>query len=208
MKHHLCGLLVGLLAACNSTLPPKEQPVQDSLVTAIPKVAPVAAITDTTVYSRYPVDSNTVVGDFNGDGHTDTAFVIRTKEGYGNPVEDGVPDEYAIQFSDTTLLHTINIDCCEARLFNAGDLNKDGADEILVFQAPMNGNTYWLNVWTHKSHQWKALMEPFLVPTGGDYIADEDVRKKVFLENDTLYFLDVDLSDDDYKLVKKKAVLR
>lgn len=43
MKHHLCILFTGLLAACNSTLPPKEQPVQDSLVTAIPVIAPVAA---------------------------------------------------------------------------------------------------------------------------------------------------------------------
>jgi len=206
MQHQLCLLLVGLLVACNSQLPPKEQPAQDSLTTAIPTVAAVTTVTDTTFAPRYPTDSNTIAGDFNGDGHTDSAFVILTKEGYGNPVEDGVPDEYAVQFSDT-LLSPVNINCCEARLFNAGDLNKDGADEILVFQAPMNGNTYWLSVWTYKTRQWKTLIEPILVPTGGDYIADEDVQKRVFLENDTLYFLKEDVNDEHWKLLKKKAVL-
>lgn len=207
MKHHLCVLFAGLLAACNSTLPAKEQPVQDSLATAIPIVAPVAVVTDTADAPRFPPDSNTIIGDFNGDGHTESAFVVRTKEGHGNPVEDGVPDEYAIQFSDTQL-HPININCCEARLFNPGDLNKDGVDEILVFQAPMNGNTFWLNTWTFKSHQWKELIKPIIVPTGGDYVSDEDVKKRVFLENDTLYFLAVDPNDENFKLVKKKAVLR
>ena len=207
MKHHLCLLLAGLLAACNSTIAPKAPPVQDSLTTAIPIVAPVAAAIDTTVAPYYPADSNTIVGDFNGDGHTDSAFVIRTKEGYGVAVDGGVPAEYAIQFADT-LLHPIDIGCCDARLFNTRDLNSDGADEILVFQAPMNGNSYWLSVWTYKSHQWKTLMEPIIVPTGGDYVADEDVRKRVFLENDTLYFLTEDLNDEHWKLVKKKAVLQ
>lgn len=206
MKHHLCLLFAGLLAACNSTLPVKEPPIQDSLVTAIPKAAPVAAVADTTVYSRYPVDSSTITGDFNGDGHTESAFVVRTKEGYGNPMEDGVPDEYAIQFSDTTI-PSINIRCCEARLFNNADLNKDDADDIIVFQAPENGNVHWLNTWTFKTHEWKQLINTIAVPTGGDYVEDEDVRKRVFLENNTLYFLDIDMNDEHWKLLKKKAVL-
>ncbi|HEY9257956.1 hypothetical protein [Chitinophaga sp.] len=207
MKHHLCGLFVALLAACNTVTPPEEHAAQDSLATAAPVAAPVAMVTDTAEGPRFPADSNTIIGDFNGDGHTESAFVVRTKEGHGNPVEDGVPDEYAIQFSDT-LLPPINIGCCEARLFNNSDLNKDDADDILVFQAPMNGNTHWLNTWTFKSHRWKELMEPIVVPTGGDYVEDEDVRKRVFLENDTLYFLDIDPNDEHWKLLKKKAVLR
>jgi hypothetical protein len=201
MKHYLCGLLVGLLAACNSTAPPKELPVKDS-----PIIAPVAVVKDTAYAPRFPADSNTIVGDFNGDGRTDTAFVVRTKEGYGNPVEDGVPDEYAIQFTDT-LLHSVNINCCEARLFNEGDLDSDGADEIGVFKAPENGNVYFMSVWTFRDQRWEEFMESFAVPTGGDDLSDKEVQQKVFLENGIVYYLDVDL-ELGYKPIKKKAVLR
>jgi hypothetical protein len=201
MKHQLFLLLACITAACNTGEPAKDNPVQDTLTTApLTPAAPVAKD------EPHPADdSRSVTNDFNGDGHTETAFVVRTKEGHGNPVEEGVPDEYTLQFSDTAL-PAVNIGCCEARLINEDDLNKDGAAEISVFQAPMNGNGYTFTTWTYRKQGWGKLMDPMLIPTAGDEVADEDLRKRVFLENDTLYFMATDVNDEHFKLVKKKAV--
>jgi hypothetical protein len=146
-------------------------------------------------------------GDFNGDGKMEFAYAIKIKEGHGNPVEDGVPDEYAIQFSDTGIT-SINIGCCEARLINENDLNHDDADEISIFQAPMNGNTYQMTTYTLKGNNWKELIEPFLIPTGGDEVSDKELQERIFIENDALYMYDVDYSDESFKLLKKKVVLK
>ncbi|RRJ86873.1 hypothetical protein EG240_15825 [Paenimyroides tangerinum] len=41
-----------------------------------------------------------IKGDFNGDGKIETALLVKVKQGFGNPIEDGEPDEYEIQFSN------------------------------------------------------------------------------------------------------------
>jgi hypothetical protein len=147
-----------------------------------------------------------ISGDFNGDGKMEFAYAIRVKEGEGNPVEDGTPDEYAVIFSDTTIV-PFKIGCCEARLINEGDLNHDDADEISTFQAPMNGNTYDMTTHTFKGNNWKALIETFMIPTGGDYISEKELEERIFMENDTLYMYNVDYSDDNLKLIKKKVTV-
>ena len=182
-----------IILSCNETTPKKVNIPTDTVATQA--VQPVQTI-DTTKLS----------GDFNGDGKVEFAYVIRTKEGHGNPIEDGVPDEYAIQFSDSGMA-AINIGCCEARLINESDLNHDDADELSVFQAPMNGNTYQMATYTLKGNNWKELADPFLIPTGGDEVEDKELQERIFIENDSLYRYDVDVNED-FKLVKKKVVVK
>lgn len=209
MKLYMPLLLAGLITACHGTGPVKETPPQDSLVATTPNVVYTPPVVkDTADPSRPPADSNAITGDFNGDGQTDTAYIVRTKNGYGNPMEDdGVADEYAVRFAGNKLPDA-KIGCCEARLFNEGDLNLDGADEFSVYQWPMNGTVCDMTTLTFRDHRWQPLITPFVIPTGAEYLSDEDIQRRVFLEKGIIYFMDVDPNDDHFKLVKKKATLQ
>ncbi|NLR57612.1 hypothetical protein HGH93_05850 [Chitinophaga polysaccharea] len=195
MKKYLL-LLAGIAAACHQSGPAREQSAKDS--------TPVAHTITDTVIRAAAFQAAGLVGDYNGDGHTEYAEAILVKQGHGNPVEDGVPDEYAVRFSDTRL-PLIPIGCCEARLVNEGDLNGDHRDELSVYQAPENGNTHSFTTWTFQDHQWKHLFAPFLIP-GADYQpTDDDLQKRVFREKDTLYFMQEDVTDETFPLLKQKV---
>lgn len=200
-------LLIGLLAvlACNQT-------TQQAATTTDSIPTPVAAdSTDADAAEDYPheatTDSAKISGDFNGDGKTENVWAVITKVGHGNPVENGEPDELGLQFSDPAL-PAFNIGCCEVRLFNEGDLNADGTDELTVYQAPMNGNVYEMKTYTYQNKAWVLLYEPFLIPTGGDFIPDEELEKRVFMEHDTIFYYDLDLNSEKQELVKKPVVLK
>lgn len=147
----------------------------------------------------------TIQGDFDGDGQIDTATVTKVKEGKGNPVEDGTADEYEIRFSGTQL-KAITAGCCEIRLINEGDLDKDGKDEISLFQAPMNGCTHSMATYSFKNRAWEQIVETFLIPTGCNNSSDADLQNRVFKENDVIYYLYTDPNDDSGNLIKKKVM--
>lgn len=148
-----------------------------------------------------------IEGDFDGDGKNEFATVTKTKQGEGNPIEDGTPDEYTISFS-TTSLKAIPINCCEATLINEGDLNNDGKDDFSVFQAPMNGCTYAMTTYSLQNSDWKQIIETFLVPTGCDGFTAEDLQNRIFIENKTVYKLETNPNDESLKLIRKKIELK
>lgn len=148
-----------------------------------------------------------IQGNFIDSNQIIVAKVIKVKEGEGNPVEDGTPDEYEIQFSDTNI-KSIPAECCEIRLINEGDLNNDGTDEISLFQAPMNGCTYTMTTYTFSNNTWKTYIKPFLIPTACENISNEDLQKRIFKENNDIYFYDTDLNDENGKLIKKKVIIK
>ncbi len=154
-----------------------------------------------------PTIGEKIQGDFNGNGQADVATAIKIKEGKGNPVEDGTPDEYEIQFSGDSL-KSINVGCCDIRLINEGDLNNDGADEISVFQAPMNGCTYSMTTYSFINGTWKQIVATFLIPTGCDNISDDDLQKRIFKENNIIYYYDTDPNDENGLLLKKKVATK
>ena len=147
-----------------------------------------------------------IEGDFDGDGKDEFAIITQTKQGEGNPVEDGTPDEYAISFSNKEL-KPILIGCCEAQLINEGDLNQDGKEDFSVYQAPMNGTVYEMTTYSHQNSNWKQIVETFLIPTAHQELNNEELQKRVFLENNTLYILKEDPNDENYRLIKKKIEL-
>ena len=148
-----------------------------------------------------------IEGDFDGDGKNEFAFVTKTKEGEGNPIEDGTPDEYTISFSNSAL-KPIVIGCCEAQLINEGDLNQDGKDDFSIFQAPMNGCTYSMTTYSLQNSNWKQIIESFLIPTGCEGFTAEDLQKSIFLENKTVYKKERDPNNESLKLVRKKIELK
>lgn len=148
-----------------------------------------------------------IEGDFDGDGKTEFAIVTKTKEGEGNPIEDGTPDEYTISFSNK-VLKPIIIGCCESKLINEGDLNDDGKDEFTVFQAPMNGCTYSMTTYSFENSNWKQIIETFSIPTGCETLTNEELQNRIFVENKVVYKYERDPNDEDLKLLKKKVEIK
>jgi len=148
-----------------------------------------------------------IEGHFLGNGKKIMATAIKTKEGKGNPIEDGTPDEYEIHFSDSKL-KPIKAGCCEIILINEGDLNNDGTDEISIYQAPMNGCTYSLSIYSFIKGNWKKLTDTFLIPTGCEKINNVDLQKMIFRENNNIFYFKKDMSSENGKLIKKKIKLK
>ncbi|OMP76128.1 MULTISPECIES: hypothetical protein [unclassified Chitinophaga] len=204
MKRYLLIAMLAVLA-CNQTT---QQAATGTDSIPAPPIA--ADSTNVDEAEDYPhettTDSSKISGDFNGDGKTEDVWAIITKAGHGNPVENGVADELGLQFSDPAL-PPVKIGCCEVRLFNEGDLDHDGAEELTVYQAPENGNVYQMYTYTFKNNAWVLLYDPFLIPTGGDYLSDKELQDRVVMENDTIFYYDVDLNSEKQELVKKQVML-
>ncbi|MCL9805486.1 hypothetical protein NAT51_08130 [Flavobacterium amniphilum] len=52
---------------------------------------------------------------------------------------------------------------------------------------------------------WKQTVEPFLIPTGCDFMTDEDLQKRVIKENDGIYYYETDPNDENGGLLKKRV---
>lgn len=146
-------------------------------------------------------------GNFLGNGKKVIASVIKTKEAKGNPIENGTPAEYEIRFSDKNL-KPIKAGCCEIILINEGDLNNDGKDDISIYQAPMNGCTYAMTTYSLINGNWKKIVDTFLIPTGCETITNENLQKMIFRENNQIYYLEKDMSDENGKVIRKKVNLK
>lgn len=157
-------------------------------------------------WTQIPTVGTTVQGDFNGDGKKEFAFPVQTIVGQGNPMEDGTSDEYEIQFTELQL-KTIVTGCCTMQFINEGDLNEDGGDELSVYQAPMNGNTFSMTTYTYSKGSWKELIKTFLIPTGGDYLDNQQIQDIIWKENGVVYYNEVDPNDENFRLIQKKAIL-
>lgn len=118
-----------------------------------------------------------VYGDFDGDGIQDTATPVQTQKGSGNPVEEGTPDAYEVQFSGN-ILSAIPIGCCEAILIHEGPLTGSG-DALSVYQAPMNGCTYTFTTYVFSGNQWTKIIGPVLIPTGCEPLSNEALQERV-----------------------------
>jgi hypothetical protein len=138
-----------------------------------------------------------IVGDFNGDTKSDTAFVTLGKNSKSK--------KYTVSFSDKTI-PAIPLGCCEIILINEGDLNSDRKTDFSVFQAPENGCVYMWTTYSLKNNRWTQLVGPFLISTDCEKFLAKDLEKRVFKENGHVYYWDVDPNDENNKPIKKLAV--
>ncbi len=187
--------MIALLTSCKQS-PKKESETvkQEAVQEEAPKPKVEAVV---------PIGEK-ISGDFNGDGKQDFAVVVRTKERVGNPAEDGTPAEYEIQFPDSNF-KPISAGCCEIMLINEGDLTNDGADEVSVFQAPANGCVYSMSTYSYTNGNWQCIVKPFLIPTGCEGLSSDDLQKRVFREDNVIYFYDTDLNDENGGLIKRQV---
>jgi hypothetical protein len=154
--------------------------------------------------AQIPSVGQAVYGDFNGDGVKEYAFAVQTHKGIGNAIDDGTPGAYSIFFS-TESIPEIDAGCCEITLINEGDLNGNGSDEISLYQAPMNGNTFSMTTYSHIDSMWVKLVTTFLIPTGGNDLTSEELQNRVFIEDGVLYYYKTDVNDVDFRLIKTKV---
>lgn len=171
-------------------------------VRSIPKDSTENVIEDIQTEDSISGDS----ADFDGDGSKETATVVLTKKGEGNPIEDGIPDEYSVTFSGKKL-PALPIGCCEAVIIIEGDLDNDGANEFSVVQSPMNGCVYSMTTYSLKKGKWHQLIEPFLIPTGCEEISAEELESRVFTENGKMYIMETDEDNENFKTVKTEVEL-
>lgn len=148
-----------------------------------------------------------IEGNFLGKGKKITATSIKTKEGIGNPIEDGTPAEYEIRFSNSKL-KPIKAGCCEMILINEGDLNNDGSDEISVYQAPMNGCSYSMTTYSFINGNWKQIVKPFLIPTGCSELSNAELQSRIFLQNKKIYYYETVSDEDSGELSLKKTLIK
>jgi hypothetical protein len=152
-------------------------------------------IISTHCFSQKPVSvGQRIVGDFNGDAKSDTAFVTSGKNSKSK--------KYLVSFSDKTI-PTITLGCCDIILINEGDLNDDKKTDISVFQAPVNGCLYIWTTYSLKDNRWTQLVRPFLISTDCENFLPKDLENRVFKENGNVYYWDVDWNDENSKPVKK-----
>tara|TARA_B100000745_G_C19901911_1_gene302174 strand:+ start:54 stop:557 length:504 start_codon:yes stop_codon:yes gene_type:complete len=141
-----------------------------------------------------------VYGDFNGDGIKEYAFSVQTQAGIGTP------DLYAIYFSDGQIPE-IEVGCCEVVLVNEGDLNGDGADDISLFQAPMNGNTYSMTTVSLTDTTWETIVPSFFIPTAGYPLSVTDLQNRVYVKQGVMYYLVTDVNDEEMNQIEREVRL-
>lgn len=86
-------------------------------------------------------------------------------------------------------------------MVNEGDLNGDGADDISLYQAPMNGNTYSMQTMSLSDTAWKTIVPTFLIPTAGTALTSDQLQNRIYLEDGILYYLETDVNDENQGLI-------
>jgi hypothetical protein len=191
-------VLVFVVLSCND---PDEQNSQQS---ANVKIALVKPVTDTglMIISSPPQlteiipDTIRIQGDFNGDHIADVAYAVLYR---GN--------KYIVRFSSDSL-RALPPSEGRIRLVNEGDLNRDGRDELSVFQESRQGCYYYVSTWSYIRGRWKHITKSWILPFFCDYISDEELQDRIILEDGTVYYYEADVKDENFSLVKKEMFLR
>ena len=132
----------------------------------------------------YPT-SDTIIGDFNGDGKMEKAWF---KDKGFNAFEDCQNSENKkscegiIQFSDTNIRQLV-IDHCPIWTFkNEGDLYGDGKDEIGVLPGWFSSNCREYLVFSFKNNEWFLICDPigntYNMREAGIVLIEKDKNRK------------------------------
>jgi hypothetical protein len=111
-----------------------------------------------------PAVTGKIKGDFNGDGRPETVYLVA-------PVEDSSKDAFQecyggcnsyLLSSDAAMPVLIVHDNLGGEIKNIGDMDGDGADDIVVYPAwwQSNWNPYRLYSFKKSTGEWRYLTEP------------------------------------------------
>ncbi|MBW8688201.1 hypothetical protein [Chitinophaga rhizophila] len=154
-------------------------------------------------------DTVDITGDFNGDAIIDTGYgVFYAKKGReSSGEEDGRSDmeyQYIVRFRQADITAMPVVTGRHIRLINEGDLNNDGKDEISIFEQSMQACTYTVSTWSFDGVKWNRISNSWTIPTACEYISDEELQKRIVLEDGTVYYYETDITDSDFPLVRKE----
>lgn len=130
----------------------------------------------------YPI-SDTIIGDFNGDGVKETG-IIKYIEYYDNEGSINLEaNQCVIEFSVESINPLIIETCTEAIAKNEGDLNEDGKDEIGLLPGWVSSGCRQYQVYTFRTNKWVQISDPiensYNMREAGIVLIEKD-RKKGF----------------------------
>ncbi|SFO27418.1 hypothetical protein SAMN05428949_4745 [Chitinophaga sp. YR627] len=214
MQRSLYALGLLFLSACHSTV---ESPKENVSATTVNNMAEAPVDTGMMMLDAPPEelqlipDTVHILGDFDGDFRQDTGYGVfyakRGREGNGEEVESNMEYQYIVRFSAADIRAMPVITGRHIRLVNEGDLNGDGKDEISVFEQSMRACTYTVSTWSYSDGRWLRISDYWYIPTACEYISDEDLEKRIVLEDGTVYYYETDVNDSDFPLVRKELRL-
>jgi hypothetical protein len=109
---------------------------------------------------KITIPKDAVKGDFNGDGKIDYMWLQAPKLKTDEMDCVGECTSY-IMFSDPTIASIEVTSCIDGSPSNAGDLNKNGTDEIGLLPGWFTSCWRAYHVWTYKNGNWIDAVEPF-----------------------------------------------
>jgi hypothetical protein len=147
------------------------------------------------VRRKYPV------GDVDNDKIPDRATVIFERD---NSIDEIVCDQKncAIKITFGKNIPDLNIDQSLGIIVQATeDLNKDKANEILVFSRTYQGLWNNISVWTFKNQKWQEIAK-----TKAIISEDKDFLNRVIQENGRYYLIDDDWNTDS--VIERTEIVR
>ncbi len=106
-----------------------------------------------------------ITGDFNGDGKAEIIFMVPpledtlTKDAFQECI--GGCNSYLVSSETAMMILKVHSNL-GGEIKNIGDLDGDGADEIMVYPSwwQSNWNSYRVYSYNHQTNQWSYLIEP------------------------------------------------
>lgn len=133
-------------------------------------------------YIRDYPNSDTIVGDFDGDGTEEIATVQNIK--YYNTQDSSIDWEACqcvIRFSNVSIKTLIVETCTEGVFKNEGDLNDDGRDEIGILPGWISSGCRQYHVYTFRDNEWVQICEPiensYNMREAGVVLIEKDKKK-------------------------------
>jgi hypothetical protein len=188
-KYFLSMLLFNI--ACNQSS--KKQIKYQDTTTSIPIVQSLKKSNDPQDFMKDSMRlvGDTIWGNFDGKNTNEMAFVKKIKSGSGNPVDEGTPDEYEIEFNQPSL-SPIKIGCCEAILINEGDLFDNSKDGISVYQSPENGTLYTISTIIYGHGGFDTVIKPFLIYENDSTLSRHYLSSLVVRKSDSICHINID----------------
>lgn len=139
----------------------------------------------------YP-ESDTLVGDFNGDGQQDTAWFTRSET-----IEYYIKNRACIgsfEFSNKKIRPLKLGNCCGGTFKNEGDLDDNGTDEIGVMCYDLIGGCRDYYVFSYINNEWKIILPPIetslSMREAGIVLVEKDEMNKGYITiRNILWFL-------------------
>ena len=124
-----------------------------------------------TMFEGNPIHEYETVGDFNGDGKIEKAWV----KGIDDYDDMSSPIQLKIEFSDSSIQPVSLGEGLGFSLYNVGDINGDGCDDIGMTPWKMTSAWTDFRVWgSHKGNDWNLLTSFTIRDELMDYDRGED----------------------------------